>query len=184
MIVPNIPQHDPARCHRHQPNGAPRMPHTIQQTRRIHHSACRHAPPCVSPRPPASPPPPSAAASAGRCPPPAGARATIAASPLLCRVSGCAPSCARWALVAPRALRRPAFASSPLGPGRPARALRILAFASSLTVVTLAISPFHQASLEGHRVRGAALGCACHGKPFYSFIRFVSYCMSAHSNNS
>ena len=83
-----------------------------------------------------------------------------------------------------RALRRPAFASSPLGPGRPARALRILAFASSLTVVTLAISPFHQASLEGHRVRGAALGCACHGKPFYSFIRFVSHCMSVRSNNS
>ena len=81
-----------------------------------------------------------------------------------------------------RALRHPVFASSPLGPGRPARALRILAFASSLTVVTLAISPFHQASLEGRRVRGAALGCACHGKPFYSFIRFVSHCMSVRSN--
>ena len=39
-----------------------------------------------------------------------------------------------------------------LGPGRPARALRRPAFASSLTVVALAISPFHQAPLEGRRV--------------------------------
>ena len=171
MIVPNIPQHDPHAA-------------TAINPHSFHHSACRHAPPCVSPRPPASPPPPSAAASAGRCPPPAGARATIAASPLLCRVSGCAPSCARWALVAPRAR----CAAPRLPPLRWALVAPRVRCASPrlppLTVVTLAISPFHQASLEGHRVRGAALGCACHGKPFYSFIRFVSHCMSAHSNNS